>query len=141
ILGPSEFLGPRYFSTKSSTRETGGPVGRHFSRAGEWFDARDRRSAAHLAYFSTTPEMPEGRATSRGSTFPPPAICGCDGSKPLAQFSFQHQRTRHKEGVFQIIGAAQRSIEKGVAEIGPLGFVLASERRVVSICCGDDKRI
>src|SRR5262249_10514674 len=31
----------------------------------------------HIPYFSTTP-----RATSRGSTFPPPAICGCDGSKP-----------------------------------------------------------
>ena len=54
--------------------------------------------------------------------------------KALAQFSPQYQRTRHKEGVFQIIGPTERRIEKGVAEIGPLGFVLASERRVVSIC-------
>ena len=61
--------------------------------------------------------------------------------KPLVQFSPQYQRTRHKEGVFQIIGSTECSIEKGVAEIGPLGFVLASERRVVSICRGDDKRI
>jgi hypothetical protein len=57
----------------------------------------------------------------------------------LAQFSPQYQRTCHKEGVFQTIGPTERSIEKGVAEIGPLGFVLASERRVVSICRGDDK--
>src|SRR4029079_6229154 len=49
--------------------------------------------------------------------------------------------TRHKEGVLQIIGPAEVSIEKGVAEIGPLGFVFASERRVGSICRGDDKRI
>src|SRR6476646_1069409 len=59
--------------------------------------------------------------------------------KAFAQFSPQYQRTRHKEGVFQIIGPTERSIEKGVAEIGPFGFVLASERRVVSICRGDDK--
>ena len=61
--------------------------------------------------------------------------------KTLVQFSPQYQRTRHKEGVFQIIGPTEGSIEKGVAEIGPLGFVLASERWVVSICRGDDKRI
>ena len=59
--------------------------------------------------------------------------------KAFAQFSPQYQRTRHKEGVSQIIGPTERSIEKGVAEIGPFGFVLASERRVVSICRGDDK--
>src|SRR5258706_15641774 len=28
----------------------------------------------------------------------------------------QYQRTRHKEGVFQIIGPTKRSIEKGVAD-------------------------
>ena len=79
--------------------------------------------------------MPKGCATSM-LHFPPPAICGCDGSK-LAQFSPQYQRTRHKEGVFRYC-LTERSIEKGVAEIGPLGFVFASERRVVSICGGDD---
>ena len=56
--------------------------------------------------------------------------------KALAQFSPKHQRTRDKKGVFQIIGSAQRSIEKGIAEVGPLGFVLASERRVLSVCRG-----
>src|SRR6476469_3031919 len=61
--------------------------------------------------------------------------------KTLAQFSPQYQRTRHKEGVFQSIRATERSIEKGVAKIGPLGLVLASERWVVSVCRGDDKRI
>ena len=61
--------------------------------------------------------------------------------KTLAQFSPQYQRTRHKEGLSQSIGATERSIEKGVAKIGPLGLVLASERRVVSVCRGDDKRI
>jgi hypothetical protein len=57
------------------------------------------------------------------------------------QFSLQHQRTRHEEGVSQIIGPTERSIEKGVAEIGPLGFVLTLERRVVSVRRGDYKCI
>ena len=56
--------------------------------------------------------------------------------KALAQFSPQHQRTRPNEGVFQIISAAQRRIKKCIAEISPLGFVLASERRVLSVCRG-----
>jgi hypothetical protein len=61
--------------------------------------------------------------------------------KALAQFSPRHQRTRHEEGVFQIVGPAERSIEKGITEIGPLGFVLTSERRVVSVRRGDYQRI
>src|SRR5262249_43244479 len=61
--------------------------------------------------------------------------------KALSQFSPRNQRTRDKECVFQIIGPAKRSIEKGIAEVGPLGFVLASERRMVSICRSDYKRI
>src|SRR5262249_11763467 len=59
----------------------------------------------------------------------------------LPQFSPQHQRTRHNERVFQTIGAAQRSIEKGIAKIGPLSLVLASERPVVSVCRSNYKRI
>src|SRR6185312_13588595 len=39
--------------------------------------------------------------------------------KAFAQFSPQYQRTRHKEGVSQIIGATERSIEKGVAQLLP----------------------
>src|SRR5262245_6557687 len=56
----------------------------------------------------------------------------------LTQFSLQHQRAREKKSVFQIISPAERSIEKSIAEIGPLGFVLATERRMVRVCCRDD---
>ena len=61
--------------------------------------------------------------------------------KALAQFSPRHQLTRHKEGVFQIVGPAESGIEKGITEMGPLGFVLTSKRRVVSVRRGDYQRI
>jgi hypothetical protein len=48
--------------------------------------------------------------------------------KPLAQFAFGNTRAREKEGLFQIAGLAQGSIEKGITEIRPLGFVLAPKR-------------
>jgi hypothetical protein len=47
--------------------------------------------------------------------------------KALAQFSPQYQRTRHKEGVFQIIGPTKRSIEKGVAD-GIVAAIRSHER-------------
>jgi transcription antitermination factor NusG len=47
--------------------------------------------------------------------------------KALAQFSPQYQRTRHKEGVFQIIGPTKRSIEKGVAD-GIVAAIRSRER-------------
>src|SRR4029453_18893463 len=43
----------------------------------------------------------------------------------LTQLSLQDERARNKEGVLQIRRSAQRNIEKGIAEIGPLGPVLA----------------
>ena len=48
--------------------------------------------------------------------------------KPLAQFAFGNERAREKEGFFQIAGLAQGNIEKGITEICPLGFVLATKR-------------
>jgi hypothetical protein len=39
--------------------------------------------------------------------------------KALTPLSLQDERTRNKEGVFQIRGLAQRNIEKGITEIGP----------------------
>jgi transcription antitermination factor NusG len=47
--------------------------------------------------------------------------------KVLAQFSPQYQRTRHKEGVFQIIGPTKRSIQKGVAD-GIVAAIRSRER-------------
>jgi hypothetical protein len=61
--------------------------------------------------------------------------------KALAQFSLQDERARKKEGVFQTCGPAERNIEEGIAKVGPLGFVLASERCMVGIRCGDYKRV
>ena len=61
--------------------------------------------------------------------------------KALASFSFLDERLRKNEGVMQTLGPAERNIEKGVAKICPLGLILASERCMVRIRCGDDKRI
>ena len=94
----------------------------------------------HVAYFSTTPGMSEGRATSRGSTFPPPAICGCDGSKPSRNSRLNTSERAIKKASFRLL-APERSIEKGIAEIGPLGLVLAAERRMVGIGRGDYEHI
>src|SRR5262245_1768886 len=46
-----------------------------------------------------------------------------------------------KKGVFQSRGPAQRNIEKGLAEIGPVGFVLASERCMAGVRRCDHERI
>src|SRR5262249_13205846 len=59
----------------------------------------------------------------------------------LAQFSLQDQRTRNNKGVFQSRGLAQGNIEKRIAEIGPLGFVLTSERWMAGVCRSDHERI
>ena len=47
--------------------------------------------------------------------------------KALAQFSPQYQRTRHKEGVFRIIGPTKRSIERGAAD-GIVAAIRSRER-------------
>ena len=46
-----------------------------------------------------------------------------------------------KEGVFQGFRFTESDVEKRIAEISPLGFVLASKRCMVGIRCGDDKCI
>jgi hypothetical protein len=61
--------------------------------------------------------------------------------KALAQFSLRHKIAGKKEGVFQGVRLAESDVEKGIAEIGPRGLVLASKRCMVSIRCGDDKCI
>jgi hypothetical protein len=61
--------------------------------------------------------------------------------KALAQLSLQDDGTCEQERVFQTFRPAKRNVEKGIPKIGPLGFVLAAERGVVGICCGDYKRV
>jgi hypothetical protein len=61
--------------------------------------------------------------------------------KALAQFSLQDDRASKKEGVFQTFGLAECNIEKGIVKIGPLGFVLAAERRMIGISGSYYKRI
>src|SRR6516162_6636345 len=45
----------------------------------------------------------------------------------FAQFSHPDERARNKEGVFQVFSLPECDVEKGIAEIGPLGLVLAAE--------------
>ena len=61
--------------------------------------------------------------------------------KALAQFSLRYKRAGKKEGFFQGLRLAKSDVEKRIAEIGPLGLVLASKRCMVGIRCGDDKCI
>ena len=61
--------------------------------------------------------------------------------KALAQLSVRYKSAGKKEGVFQGLGLAKSDVEKGIAEIGPLGLVLTSKRCMVSIRCGDDECI
>jgi len=63
------------------------------------------------------------------------------GVEALAQFSVRYKSAGKKEGVFQGLCLAKSDVEKRIAEIGPLGLVLAAKRCMVSIRCGYDKRI
>ena len=54
----------------------------------------------------------------------------------LPQFALADQPARIEERILQACIVPERDVEKSVAEIGPLGFVLASERRVLSVCRG-----
>src|SRR5215467_6376065 len=66
----------------------------------------------HVAYFSTTPGMPEGRATSRGSTFPPPAICGCDGSKPSRNSRLNTSERATMKASFRLLARRNAALKK-----------------------------
>jgi hypothetical protein len=59
----------------------------------------------------------------------------------LAQFSFLDERARNNKGVLQTFSLPECHVEKGIAEIGPLGLVLAAERRMVGIGRGDYQRV
>ena len=63
--------------------------------------------------------------------------CGIRWLEVLAQFSLLDKRARKNEGILQAINLPKCDVEKGVAEIGPLGLVLAAERRMVGIGRGD----
>src|ERR1700675_2687668 len=49
----------------------------------------------------------------------------------LAQFSLLDESARANKSVLQASGLAECDVEKGIAEIGPLGLVLAAERPIV----------
>ena len=96
-----------------STRETGGlsTVGVGAARVSG--STREiRRSAAHVAYFPTTPGMPNGCATSRGSTFPPPAICGCDGSKPSRNSRLNTSERAIRKASFRLLARRSAALKK-----------------------------
>src|SRR5213596_3363259 len=59
----------------------------------------------------------------------------------LAHFSLFDERARNNKGVLQAFSLPECYIEKGVAEIGPFGFVPAAERWMVGIGRGDYQRI
>src|SRR6266513_3905495 len=59
----------------------------------------------------------------------------------LAHFSLFDKRARNNKGVLQAFSLPECYIEKGVAEIGPFGFVPAAERWMVGIGRGDYQRI
>jgi hypothetical protein len=70
------------------------------------------RSATLVVYFSTRPEMPKGCATSRGSTFPPPAICGCDGSKPSRNSRFNTSERAIRKASFRLLARRSAALKK-----------------------------
>src|SRR4029077_3802475 len=69
-----------------------------------------------------------------------PPFAGATGQSPGAVLASK-QDAGKKEGFFQGLRLAQSGVEKRIAEISPLGFVLASKRCMVGIRCGDDKCI
>ena len=103
-----------------STRETGG-LSTGWGGTGKWIVRSDALSSCSL-FLNHSGDAQEMRH-QQGLHFSTASHLRVRWLKTLAQFSPQYQRTRHKEGVFQIIGPTERSIEKGVAEIGPLGRI------------------
>src|SRR5882757_5546588 len=59
----------------------------------------------------------------------------------FVQFSLPDERARNNKGVPQAFSLPKCDVEKGVAEIGPLGLVPAAERRMVGIGRGDDQHV
>ena len=59
----------------------------------------------------------------------------------LAQLVLLDERARNNKGILQTISLPECDVEKGIAEIGPLGLVPAAERRMDGIRCGDYQHI
>src|SRR5262245_59136765 len=59
----------------------------------------------------------------------------------VARFALPHQRACQRERVLQPRRPAQRDVEKGVAEIGPFGAILAAEGRMIGVGRRDDQAI
>src|SRR5262249_27069279 len=51
----------------------------------------------------------------------------------VARFALPDQRARQRERVLQPRRPAQRNVEKGIAEIGPFGAILAAEGRMIGV--------
>ena len=88
-----------------------------------WREADIRRSVGFS--YGRRPRMRpdvQGRATSNGCTYSPPAMRGFDGSK---RSRIVDEQARHNKGVLQACSLPECDIEKGIAEIGPFGFVIA----------------
>ena len=77
---------------------------------------------------------------SRASTFVPPAILRVRRFKARAVLG-SIQGCGQEERRLSGFRLAKSDVEKGIAEIGPLRLVLAAKRCMISIRCGDDKRI
>src|SRR6516162_10246198 len=99
-----------------ATREVGGLSirggGGSISRGPVSLSMRRESDLLHVAYFSTTPLMPEGRATRRGSTFTPPAICGCDGSKPSRNSRLNTSERAIKKASFRLLARRSAALKK-----------------------------
>ena len=86
-----------------------------------------RRLARHVALFPNRSGNAQGVRHKQALHFSTVSHLRVRWLKALAQFSPQYQRTRHKEGVFQIIGPTKRSIAKGVAD-GIVAAIRSHER-------------
>jgi hypothetical protein len=53
-----------------------------------------------------------GRATSRGSTLAPPAICGCDGSKPWPSSRFKTNERATRKASFKVAARRRATLKK-----------------------------
>src|SRR5262249_18561230 len=59
----------------------------------------------------------------------------------VPRFPLSYQPARQRERVLQPRRSAQRNVEKGVAEIGPFGAILAAEGRMIGVGRRDDQAI
>src|SRR5262249_20408010 len=70
--------------------------------------ALTRHCSAHEIEILST----HGRATSRGSTLAPPAICGCDGSKPWRSARFKTSERATTKASFRVVARRSATLKK-----------------------------